>query len=1150
MAADFTREAEERIFALEKQLTSDVLILESLHALFDASERVKRDEFRAFVAPLLVHHAEIQALEWIPRVRDSERAVYERTARRDGLDGFQITERQTQGVMVPAGKREEYFPVYFVEPLKGNERAVGFDLGSEPTRLAALAEARRTGKIVATKRITLVQETDQQFGVLILVPVYRKGAPTNTPEERYENLEGFVLGVFRVGDMVKRAWGALIPGGICMEILDESAPAGEQFLYRHCCRLCTPSRTGSEDHTSFDAGTDLRLRSKIPVAQRQWTVLCTPGPEFIAARTTWYPWAGLIVGIVLTGLVITYGLSAVRHGGNVARLVSQLVRANLELENEVVERKRAREQVAVFKRFAEASGQGFAMAELDGTVRYVNPALCGILGEQSPEACEGKSMMSYYSQDVQGRLREEIIPAVLEGEQWVGELVIVSAMGEPIHVIQNIFLVRDEQGHPLYLATAISDITELKQTHDDLQLAKDEAENANRAKSDFLARVSHEIRTPMNGIIGMTQLALDTEMTPEQREYIHLVNDAAESLLEVVNDILDFSKIEAGKMTLERVDFSLRDLIVEVLRLMAVSADAKGLDLTTHVSAEVPDELIGDPGRIRQVLINVVGNAIKFTESGEVALRFGVKELTHEGVRLQVSITDTGLGIHADKQEEIFRAFEQVDGSATREYGGTGLGLAISNQLVEMMGGLLWVESELGRGSTFHFTLRLGLQDRASAIVLTNDPLDIAGLPVLVVAPDPGTRRSLQGMLNSWELNPTCVRSAHGALETMKQSLKEDRPYPLVLVDHAITDTSAIELARYIKDDPELADALIIVMVPSSAKEEYSKECFEAGITQCIRKPIRQSKLWDTIVRTLWCYGVAGGKGEPDTAEADTMEISGPLNILLAEDNMVSERLMSRVLTKQGHQVTSARDGKEALASLEAGQFDLVIMDVQMPKLNGLEATRAIRARERETHQHIPIIALTAHAIRGDEERCLEAGMDSYLTKPIHFDALFQEIGKVMRSLETRDESPAQGAGAQNDDAPDQEIPGGGRAWRTREKAFDEIELMHRVGGDLELLAEIVEKLLETYPGEISEMEASINSRDVETLQRTAHTLKGALMSLAAKPACEAALNLEMIAAEEGWDRAERALNVLKDRMPALEQALKVFAKEKASCES
>jgi two-component system sensor histidine kinase/response regulator len=682
-----------------------------------------------------------------------------------------------------------------------------------------------------------------------------------------------------------------------------------------------------------------------------------------------------------------------------------LSRTNAGLATEIEERESAqgalRESSELVMLLLESAPEAIYGVDVEGHCTFCNPACLRMTGYDEAAELLGRNMhevIHYARPDGAFYPVEEcgIYEAFVNGLGTHGDDEVLWRKDGTSFPVEYWSRVLHRNNRVIGIVVTFVEVTERKRAEEAMRNAKEAAEAGSRAKSEFLANMSHEIRTPLNGVIGMTELALGTDLTQEQREYLETVKFSGDALLSVINDVLDFSKIEAGKTELELSYFNLRDSLDTILRTFALRASEKQLELLCEVEDRVPKSVRGDPFRLRQILVNLLGNAIKFTDAGEVALRVRTDEANGKECLLRFTVSDTGVGIAEPVRKLIFDPFTQADSSTTRTHGGTGLGLAISARLVKMMGGEIWVESEPGGGSEFHFTVRLGAGEDHLAVMGRATPRQGSDAARVLVVDDNSTHRGiLRVLLNHWGTRPTAAQSGEDALVQLQAARACGDPYKLILIDAQMAEMDGFELIEHIRRFPGTAPATIMMLTSGGERGEAAR-CAELGVFAHLLKPVRQSELYDAVQRAL---------GRP-TDEAATIMQPSPeepregaesLHVLLAEDNAVNRKVATRLLEKRGHRVIVATNGKEALAALERNTYDLVLMDVQMPEMDGLEATRTIRRLEQGTALHQQVIALTAHAMSGDRERCLEAGMDGYLTKPLRPQELDQMLENYLR---------------------------------------------------------------------------------------------------------------------------------------------------------
>jgi two-component system sensor histidine kinase/response regulator len=760
----------------------------------------------------------------------------------------------------------------------------------------------------------------------------------------------------------------------------------------------------------------------------------------------------------------------------------------------------------------------FIRKDQEGKIVFANEKAAAVLGVES-EAMIGKTVADFYPEQFAQLARQED-EQVMQSGDVIEDVFDTEVEGETRYFFSRKGPVRNSRQEIIGIQSIFWDITEqrlaeqaLLKEREELRAAKIAADEANRAKSDFLANMSHEIRTPMNAIIGITDLLLQTDLTQTQVEYLRMVQDSGEALMNLINDVLDFSKIESGKFQLDHLPFDLHETLGDAIKGLGFRAHSKGLELACRIDPEIPGGLVGDASRLRQIILNLVGNAIKFTEFGEVVLEIRCVQKSADRVTLHFAVIDTGIGISAENCAKIFQEFEQADASTTRKYGGTGLGLAICSRLVEMMAGRIWVESVLDVGSKFQFEVQLEIDPTYSTSRVVN-PVNIQGVRVLIVDDNATNRRILNDLLSNWGMKPSNCSTAELALQALRDAREEQDPFQVMICDFNMPRLDGSQLVRRILEQ-SLLDPRGVIMLTSSARPSDMQGLQQLGIQAQLLKPVKQSEIHNAIVFVLDTIAQTGrprpaGSSEPAIrGKLDSLPLKPPaavqprLRILLAEDNLINQKLAVALLEKLGHQVSIVDNGNKALQSLENERFDLVLMDIQMPELDGLSATREWRRREQASQSHIPVIAMTAYAMKGDRENCLAAGMDQYLSKPIRANDLEQAIDWLFEAgLLTRepDRLPQRNppVGETNGSSPDQADP-----------QIDWRKALRNTAGDEQLLKELLWTFLEEVPRLQQRMERAMQTGDRVEVGKLAHSIKGSLGFLETRNAQAFYQNLE-----------------------------------------
>ena len=792
-------------------------------------------------------------------------------------------------------------------------------------------------------------------------------------------------------------------------------------------------------------------------------------------------------------------------------------RKQVEAERMLLDQ-RLRDQQFYTRSLIESTIDALMTTDPRGIITDVNKQMEALTGCTRDELI-GAPFKSYFTDPERAEAGIKLV--LSEGKVSNYELTARARDGKETVVSYNAATFYDRDRSLKGVFAAARDVTERQQFVQALQDKNIELQAANVAKREFLAVMSHEIRTPMNGILGMTGLTLNTELTALQRDYLEVVKSSAESLLTLLNDLLDFSKIEAGKLELESTEFDLRDMLGDTMQTLVTRASEKGLELALHIRPDVPDALLGDPHRLRQIVVNLVGNALKFTEHGEIAMHVEYDATVDGQALIRFAVVDTGIGIAPESHTSIFSAFEQADASTTRRYGGTGLGLAITSQIVELMGGTITLQSELGQGSTFSFTARFGVQPERRDLAQLPE---LTGLHVLAVDDNETNRMILRELFTSWHMDVVVADSASKALVELAAAQRAGHPFTLVVTDLMMPDMDGFSLAERVKDDPVLCDTRIILLT-SAGRREDAQRCRELGVSAQLSKPVKHSLLLDTILETL------GGHRRKVPVAMVTVPRQRPLRILLAEDNAVNQRVAVANLESWGHTVTVANDGMVAVEAVVRASFDLILMDSRMPRMGGFEATAAIRQLERETGGHVPIVAMTANVMKGFGKECLAAGMDGYVAKPIRLEELVAAMAAAVPDLLLN----VSGSPVHVEKNPTPTAGGDG--------PFDAVALLATARGNRAFAVELSKLCTELDgPRLCAELAVAAEQGDLGGVEAAAHGIKGLAGEVHAAKAYRLARVLEDSARGKRGEVVRAQAAELGSELTRLSAALQIFA--------
>ena len=1058
--------------------------------------RVEDDDRAATIAEFVARRAELDdrllAMAWAPKMETENLVVGVEMNRSEDLAlGFSL-------------------PLSIVEPAEKYSGAIGLDLTTIPACAASLSLSLQTQRISLSDPFDWPSDSGACKAVAIIRPDVMQRLENPTVAQAVENIRGFLVSVFNAERLIA---GAIehFENDVDLLIVRE-VDAGSKVVAAFDAKSGVVHFDDLDDFQRRTSQASVLKRSlELPVGS--WTIQCLASPQFVSRRSGNLPIAVLSFGMVLSFLSAGYARTLLGRSQRVERLI---VKRTAEL-------KEMNEKFAVehflLNTLLEHSPDFVFFKDSDSRFMRVSETLARHLGFASPAEAVGKSDADVFGPEDAAKYLADERRIMATGEPIVGqEEQQADPDGETIWVSTTKAPLRTSDGEVVGVFGIARNVTMRKRAEENSAAAKEAAETANQAKSEFLANMSHEIRTPMNAVIGMTELALDTELNDTAREYMKVVVESAESLLSIINQILDFSKIEAGKLELEAIDFDIRRELGATGKTLGYRAHASGLELACNIAPDVPRWLNGDSTRLRQVIVNLIGNAIKFTEHGEVVLDVSVDGRSDDGVMLHVTVTDTGVGIPADKHEAIFSTFQQADMSTTRQYGGTGLGLAITRRIVEAMGGQIWVESKPGHGSHFHFTAMLGVPPEGSH---PREPRpDFGGSRAVVVDDNATSRQFLTRMLLQWNMQIEDFGDGPSALRWMKKQSDEGHPCPLLISDVRMQEMDGIDLAAQVRKFAGPETTKVILLISGSHQDEVSRSK-DLSVSNRLIKPVTHDELAGAIKSSV----SAGGDAIPSRPATEASTPAESMRILLAEDGIANQKVAIGLLSKYGHQVSVASNGEEAVDRWRVGAFDVVLMDVQMPTVNGLEATRRIRELETELKRsRTPIIAMTAHAMKGDRERCLRAGMDDYLSKPVRSDELHRHLLALHEDSDrnrsrnddpsSRSDAPSDGGSEADDEA-------------TSEPIIDWPAALANAAGDRDLFAAVRDAALQEIPSLMPALREAIDSADSKTAMRLAHTIKGAARVVAAVRTMNVAEIVEQAAAQDN-------LHLAAETMPRL----------------